>query len=265
MSLRRAAGGECDNARPHYSAGHAGDRLPESDTYDLTTTTEIYSFLWQKPTLCDYVMAVAPSAILRHVMACRGKDSNAYIINVLRRRKSLKRTGDALGSSKKKKKYSPESPHCLQGPEGAGTTVCEGMSPRAQRGSTVGTAAAAAAAVAAAATTAAGGGPKMCTSRGEPTGHWVVLVINRTGSEIFDSLGEMNASIYGREVDEFVKENDCHFVNNEILDTKNCAFYCLLFCYYKCLGFASATVVEKLKKYRLNIVEKCKRVFLRKL
>ena len=243
MSLCRAAGGECDNDGSHHTPRHVGDRLSESGTYDLMTTSEIYSFLWQCQPLCDYVVSVAPSAILRYVMACRGEGSNAYIINVLRRQKSLKRAGGDLGNCKKKKKHSPESPCCLQGVEGATRVAGEGMSPGPDRA------------------IAAGVSARKTSSRGESIGHWIVLVINPTGNELFDSLGEVNASTYGREVEEFVKVNDCQFVNNELLDTKNCAFYCLLFCYYKSLGLASAAVVEKLKKYHLNIVEKFKKVF----
>ena len=207
------------------------------------TTSEIYSFLWQCPALCDYVMAVAPSAILRYVMSCRGEGSNTYIINVLRSRKSVKRAGCDLGNCKKKKKNSPESSSCLQGLEGAAGAVCEGMSSRTDRA------------------VAAGAAAQVTSSRGESTGHWIVLVINPSGNELFDSLGEMNASTYGEEVEEFVKVNGGHFVNNELLDTKKCALYCLLFCYYKSLGLASGAIVKKLKKYRLNIVEKFKRVF----
>ena len=217
------------------------------------STTEIYSCLWQCQALCDYVAAVAPSTILRYVMRCRGDAPNAYIINVQRRQKGVKRAGDVLGGCKKKhapernkkekKKHSPESPHCLQGPEGAAGIVGESESPGSDK------------------LVAASGVTREVPSRGVSTGHWIALVINRSGIEVFDSLGEMDTSIYGREVEEFVKVNDCHFVNIDLLDTKHCAFYCLLFCYYKCLGLASTTIVEKLKKYRFNIVEKCKRVF----
>ena len=220
------------------------------------STTEIYSFLWQYPALCDYVMAVAPSSILRYVTVRRGEAPNTYIINVLRRRKSLKRPGCDLGNCKKKqKKNSPERSCCLQGLERTAGAVCEGMSSRLDRAVAVG------AAGAFGGVGVAGGAAQVTSSRGESTGHWIVLVINPSGNELFDSLGEMNVSTYGGEVEEFVKVNDCHFVNNELLDTKNCAFYCLLFCYYKSLGLASTAVVEKLKKYRLNIVEKFKSVF----
>ena len=92
-------------------------------------------------------------------------------------------------------------------------------------------------------------------------GHWLVLIIGPEKNEIFDSLGETNVSgptgVYGREMARFVETNDCSFVNNELLDSKNCGFFCLLFCYYKSKGYSSRESLEKLKKYRGNIAEKC--------
>ena len=92
-------------------------------------------------------------------------------------------------------------------------------------------------------------------------GHWVVLIIGPGKNEIFDSLGQTNVSgstgVYGREMGEFVEENDFSFVNNELLDSKNCGFFCLLFCYYKSRGYSTLRSLEKLKQYRLNIAEKC--------
>ena len=99
-------------------------------------------------------------------------------------------------------------------------------------------------------------------------GHWVVLIVGGEKNELFDCLGVRSTGDYerdyGHEMTDFVTQNNCYPVNDELLDIKNCGFFCLLFCYYKCRGYASEEAIKKLKKYKLNIVEKCERVFFLK-
>ena len=108
--------------------------------------------------------------------------------------------------------------------------------------------------------------PKRRSSpQGVTCGHWIVLIIGGEKNELFDPLGpgivDGSERDYGHEMTDFVKLNNCHAVNDELLDIKNCGFFCLLFCYYKCRGYTSEEAVKKLKKYKLNIVAKCERVF----
>ena len=97
-------------------------------------------------------------------------------------------------------------------------------------------------------------------------GHWVVLVLNGDCGkcELFDCLGVTCFGIYKQEIEKFVKLDKCHFVNDELLDIKNCGYFCVLFCWYKSRGYNSFEALVEIKKFKHVIKEKCEKIYYTK-
>ena len=200
-------------------------------------TSELYSLLWSQPRLTEYVMAVGPSPILRHITFTSSE--NAYIINV-----TAKGDGKGACNKKRRRRRRKHSPEGLQGTQGfrGPVDVLGGCSTRGN-----------------------GRGRRRRRRRrrvGRGTGHWIVLVVADDGCEIFDSLGTSDVSGYGEEeITQFVKMYNCHFVNDVLLSSIDCGYFCLLFCYYKCTGYSTHQTIAELKRCKISVKDTCEKVF----
>ena len=215
-------------------------------------TSELYERLWASPYLSRYVAAIGPALILRRI-TFTGSDM-AYIINV-----TLTGSGERESAEKRK----GDSPEGLQGSQGFGGPV--DLLPSAVEAVETVEAVEAVDTVGSLRGVSESKGDRRrrrsCRDVGRRIGHWIVLVDGGEGCEIFDSLGSEGVSRYGEEeMKLFVKMRNCHLVNDVLLSSKDCGYFCLLFCYYKCMGLTSRQVVTELKRCKLNIREVCANV-----
>ena len=209
-------------------------------------TSELYERLWASPYLSRYVAAIGPALILRCI-TFTGSEM-AYIINV-----TLTGSGERESVEKRK----GDSPEGLQASQGFGGPVdlllsaVDAVDAVDAVGSLRGVSE----------SKGAGGRRRSRRDVGRRIGHWIVLVDGGEGCEIFDSLGSEGVGRYGEEeMERFVKMRNCHLVNDVLLSSKDCGYFCLLFCYYKCMGLTSRQTMTELKRCKLNIREVCANV-----
>ena len=193
-------------------------------------TSEIYSFLWRHEAVSLYVMAVAPSCFLRNVTA--DDEWSAYIINV---RPEITTETKRRRSRRRRNRSRERSKLTQSNGDFAGVDCTASL---ADSTSTSGR-----------------------NGYGVNGGHWIVLCLNSAECEVFDSLGETDPFAYGKEMYDFVKNYKFYYCNTVSLDESNCGYFCLLFCYFKCLGYGSQRAVNELKKYRKRIRKLCHKVF----
>lgn len=87
-------------------------------------------------------------------------------------------------------------------------------------------------------------------------GHWLVLTLTFGEVEIFDSLGKVSPVSYGKEMSDFIEKHSCRMVNDELIDTKNCGYYCLLYVFFRSRGERPRTIVNMLKRLGNERVKK---------
>lgn len=93
------------------------------------------------------------------------------------------------------------------------------------------------------------------------TGHWIVIAMDNGEIEVFDSLGETDSSTYGTEMKNFTDKHNCTWINDSMLERKNCAFYSLMFVHHKSRGLSGPNAVNMLKNTK-SIKETCMSVYV---
>lgn len=104
------------------------------------------------------------------------------------------------------------------------------------------------------------------TQAGLFPGHWIVLiVVHGRAVEVFDSLGQSEHWKKNDEIVSFLNRYTYYYVNDLALDSKNCGYYCLMYCYYRGRAYEPHKTVSILNAHTLYIKEYCTRLFLKNI